>query len=202
MKRTTTPPGRQALKTQRTRARLIQATLELIREQGLAAATAQRIARRAGLTWGAAQHHFGSKAEILEAILALAYSRFLRTMAAPQLRRGSRAARSRALVARMWRHYQGAHYRVSLEILRATRGARPRRARLWERRHGRAHLRIVREVFHELHPSDARLREALTFTHCCLTGLALEPIFERRVQHGVRHRHRIARALEEMLAAR
>jgi AcrR family transcriptional regulator len=127
-------PGRQALKTQRTRARLIGATLALIREGGYAAATATAIARRAGITWGAAQHQFGAKEEILEAILALAYERFIAAMSAPGLLGGSRSRRASALVRRMWDHYQGDHYRVSLEILRATRGARRRRARAWEQR--------------------------------------------------------------------
>ena len=190
-------PGRQALKTQRTRARLIAATLELIRERGFAAATASGIARRAGVTWGAAQHQFGSKEGILEAILGLAYARFIDTMGAPALRRGPRHARTRGFVDRMWAHYQGDYYRVSLEILRATRG---RRARAWEQRQGRAHLQVVREVFHGSHLSDARLREVLTFTHCCLTGLSIERIFESKVRHVERHLRRIARALDEMLA--
>jgi AcrR family transcriptional regulator len=198
----TAPPGRQALKTRRTRARLIEATLALIRERGFAAATAQGIARRAGVTWGAAQHQFGCKEDILEAILARAYARFIDTMGAPALRRGSRAARARLFVARMWAHYQGDDYRVSLEILRATRGERRRRARAWEQLQGRAHLKVVREVFHESQLSDARLREALTFTHCCLTGLAIERIFESKVQHTERHLRRIAHALDDMLAAR
>lgn len=194
------PPGRQALKTQRTRARLITATLELIREHGFPAATASRIARRAGVTWGAAQHQFGSKEGILEAILGLAYAKFIDTMGKSALRRGSRPARTRLFVNRMWAHYQGDYYRVSLEILRATRGQRGRRARAWEERQGRAHLRVVREVFHESHLSDARLREVLTFTHCCLTGLSIERIFESKVRHIERHRRRIARALDQMLA--
>ena len=196
----TAPAGRQALKTLRTRARLIDATLALIRDRGFAAATASRIARRAGVTWGAAQHQFGSKEGILEAILALAYARFIDTMNSPALRRGSRGARARLFVRLMWRHYQGDHYRVSLEILRSTRAARQQRARAWEQLQGRAHLRVVREVFHESHLSDAQLREALTFTHCCLTGLAIERIFESRVRHIERHLQRIARALGQMLA--
>ncbi len=190
------PAGRQALKTHQTRARLIAATLALIRDQGIAAATAQRIARGAGVTWGAAQHQFGSKERILDAILALAYQRFIGSMSDPRLRRGPAAARARLLVRLMWMHYQGDHYRVSLEILRARRG---RTARAWEQRQGRAHLRVVREVFADLRPSDARLREALTFTHCCLTGLSLERLFERRVQHVDRHLERIAGALTRMV---
>jgi AcrR family transcriptional regulator len=192
-------PGRQALKTQRTRARLIGATLALIREGGFAAATATAIARRAGITWGAAQHQFGSKEEILEAILALAYERFIAAMSAPGLLGGSRSRRATALVGRMWDHYQADHYRVSLEILRATRGARRQRARVWEQRQGRAHLRVVRQVFPESSLTDAQLREALTFTHCCLTGLSLERIFEARVSHIERHLARIARVLQQML---
>jgi AcrR family transcriptional regulator len=198
----TAPKSRQALKTQRTRDRLVNATLALIRERGFAAATAKGIARRAGVTWGAAQHQFGCKEDILEAILARAYDRFIDAMAAPALRRGSRAARARLFVQRMWAHYQGDYYRVSLEILRATRAERRRRTRAWELRQGRAHLKVVREVFHESHLSDARLREALTFTHCCLTGLSIERIFESKVHHTERHLGRIARALDGMLASR
>jgi AcrR family transcriptional regulator len=192
-------PGRQALKTQRTRARLLGATVGLIRQGGFPAATATAIARRAGITWGAAQHQFGSKEEILEAILRLAYARFIEAMSAPGLHRGSRSRRAAELVRRMWAHYQGDYYRVSLEILRATRGARRQRARAWEQRQGRAHLRVVRGVFPESRLTDAQLREALTFTHCCLTGLAIERIFEARVSHIERHLARIARVLQQML---
>jgi len=191
--------GLQARKAQRTRARLIDATLAIILEQGLSAATAQGIARRAGVTWGAAQHHFGSKANIFETILASAYARYIDAMGEPALRRGSRTQRTRRFVTRLWSHYQSDYYRVSLEILRATRRPRPL---AWEQRRGRAHLRVVREIFRDLHLSDARLREALTFMHCCLTGLAIERVFESRVRHIERHLDRIARVLETMLAAR
>lgn len=194
-------PGRQALKTQRTRARLIDATISLIREHGFAAATAQRIARRAGVTWGAAQHQFGSKEQIFDTILALAYARFIAVMAAPRLRGGSRTLRAQRFVQCMWTHYQGDYYRVSLEILRATRARQRRRARVWEQRQGRAHLQAVRAVFHETHLSDAQLREALTFTHCCLTGLSIERIFESQVRHIEHHLRRIADAFARMLAA-
>ena len=194
-------PGRQALKTQRTRARLIEATLALIREHGYAAATSQRIARRAGVTWGAAQHHFGSKEEILETILGLAYVRFIEVMGAGALRRGSRAARARLFVRRMWAHYQGDYYRVSLEILRTTRGRQKHRARAWEQRQGRAHLRVVRAVFHDTQLNDAQLRDALDFMHCCLTGLAIGRVFENRVSRTARHLERVAEAFAAMLGA-
>jgi AcrR family transcriptional regulator len=191
--------GRQALKTQRTRARLIESTLGLIRDGGYSAATATAIARRAGITWGAAQHQFGSKGEILEEILALAYARFIAVMSAPGLLGGSHRQRTQEFVRRMWEHYQGDYYRVSLEILRATHGSRRQRARAWEQRQGRAHLRVVRQVFPGSAVSDAQLREALTFTHCCLTGLSIERLFKARASHIERHLARVAHALLAML---
>jgi AcrR family transcriptional regulator len=194
-------PGRQALKTRRTRARLMEATVALIREHGYAAATSERIARRAGVTWGAAQHQFGSKEEILETILALAYARFIEVMGAAPLRRGARATRARLFVRRMWAHYQGDYYRVSLEILRATRGRSKRRARAWEQRQGRAHLRVMRAVFHDAQLTDARLREALDFMHCCLTGLAMGRVFESPVRLTPRHLERVADVFASMLGA-
>ena len=195
-------PGPQALKTQRTRTRLVEATLVLVREHGYAAATSQRIARRAGVTWGAAQHQFGSKEEILETILALAYARFLAVMAAAPLRRGSRAERARLFVRRVWAHYQGDYYRASLEILRATRGRKKRRARAWEQRQGRAHLRVVRAVFHDTQLTDVQLREALDFMHCCLTGLAHRRVFDSPENLTARHLRRVADAFALMLEAR
>jgi AcrR family transcriptional regulator len=196
------PPGRQALKTRRTRARLIEATVALIREHGYAAATSQRIARRAGVTWGAAQHQFGSKEQILEAILGLAYARFIEMMGAAALRRGSRATRARLFVRRMWTHYQGDYYRVSLEILSSTRGRRRHRARAWEQRQGQAHLQAVRTVFHDTHLTDAQLRYALDFIHCCLTGLAVGRVFESPAGLAAGHLELLAETFASMLAAR
>lgn len=195
-------PGRQALKTLRTRARLVEATLALVREHGYAGATSQRIAHGAGLTWGAAQHQFGSKEEILETILGLAYARFIEAMAAPALRRGSFPVRAKRFVRRMWDHYQGDYYRVSLEILRATRDRRKHRARAWERRHGRAHLQVVRAVFHDTRLTDAQLREALDFLHCCLTGLTFGRVFESPARLTARHLERVADTFAAMLNAR
>ena len=194
------PLGRQALKAKRTREGLINATIALIQEGGFSAASSSRIAQRAGMTWGAAQHHFGSKEDILEAILALSYERFIETMAAPQLRRGSLDERVGAFVEQMWMHYQSELFQVALEILLATREDSDHAERAWEVRQGRQHLKVVREIFHDVRLSDARIQEALTFTHCCLTGLSVEGLFEAKVKHLGNHLERVKRALLGMLA--
>ena len=48
--------------------------LECIAEQGFQRATASEITRRAGVTWGAVQHHFGGKDGLFEAVLREAKS--------------------------------------------------------------------------------------------------------------------------------
>ncbi|MDR3416840.1 MAG: helix-turn-helix domain containing protein [Nevskia sp.] len=194
------PLGRQALKTKRTREKLIEATVSLIKEGGFAAASSSRIAERAGMTWGAAQHHFGSKEDILDAILAMSYERFIATMSVAELRVGSMADRCALFVDRMWLHYQSNLYLVALEILLATREDSDHPARAWEARQGKAHLKIVREIFFDTRLTDARIREALTFTHCCLTGLRIESIFESRVKNLDNHLQRIKMAMLIMLS--
>ncbi len=195
------PLGRQALKTLRTRESLINATISLIKEGGFAAASSSRIAERAGMTWGAAQHHFGSKEDILDAILVMSYERFIATMSAPSLRSSAMVDRVGVFVDRMWAHYQSDLYLVALEILLATREQTDRADHAWEVRQGNAHLKIVRGIFPDSKLSDARLQEALTFTHFCLTGLSIEGIFESQVKNLARHLQRIKLALLGMLTA-
>ena len=50
-----------AERTAETRARVIEAVFASIAEVGFARTTASEITRRAGVTWGAVQHHFGGK---------------------------------------------------------------------------------------------------------------------------------------------
>src|SRR5262249_56876784 len=76
MPRIRTPPvphrrGRrtQAERTAATRERILAAVVASIAEQGFQRTTASEIARRAGVTWGAVQHHFGAKEGILDAVL-------------------------------------------------------------------------------------------------------------------------------------
>lgn len=58
--------ARQALVT---RQRIIDATLASIAEVGYYRTTTNQIARRAGVTWGVIQHHFGSRESLLVAVV-------------------------------------------------------------------------------------------------------------------------------------
>src|SRR5207302_5430172 len=61
-----TPPRRtQAARREATRSALLNAAAECLAEEGYARTTVRRIAERAGVTVGALQHHFSTRAALL-----------------------------------------------------------------------------------------------------------------------------------------
>lgn len=193
------PLGKQALKTQRTREKIISAVISLIKEGGYSHASSSRIAERAGITWGAAQHHFGNKEEILDAVMNLAHERFAQRMAEPALRVGPLAQRVENFLETMWAHYQDDAYLAMLEILLATRGFHEEAPPNWEDRFSRDPLVSLREIFADVKLDDARAREILTFAHCFLTGLTIERVFEQKVRNTPRYLGRIQQTVLAML---
>lgn len=191
--------GRQALKTKLTREKIINAVVSLLKEGGISAASSSKIAQRAGITWGAAQHHFGSKEEILAAIMELSHEEFTDLMSDPTLRRGSLADRVDLFVDRMWEHYQSDIYLAALEILLAGRSADDPTPSLMSERQGRGHTKTLREIFHDSKLDDKRLLESLIFVHCFMTGLTIERVFESKVPNVGRHLQRIKLVLLTML---
>ena len=67
---------RQADRTADTRKRIIAAVVACIDELGFQKTTAREITQRAGVTWGAVQHHFRGKDGILAAVLEDSFERF------------------------------------------------------------------------------------------------------------------------------
>lgn len=193
------PVGRQAQKAQDTRDAIINAVISLIKEGGFGNASSSRIAERAGITWGAVQHHFGSKEEILDAILEILQQKFTELMASPQLREGALAQRVDRFVERMWKHYQLDLFIVAIEILLASRGFEARPTRDWERQQLGGHVQAFREIFYDVKQSHAQLLEGLTFAHIVLTGLTIERVFESRARSVRHHLDRVKVSLLAML---
>lgn len=153
------------------------------------------------MTWGAAQHHFGSKEEILEAVMTLSHERFTDLMMSETLRKGSIAERADEFIDRMWQHYQDDLYLAALEILLAARGTPEKTAAmvLFESR-ARGHLKTMREVFHDSKLNDTQMLDALIFVHCFLTGLSIERVFEENLRHAEIHIRRIKVLLLSLLS--
>lgn len=106
----------QAERTEKTRRRILDAVVESIAEQGFQRTTASEIVKRAGVTWGAVQHHFGAKGGILEAVLEDTFERFEAKLGdipsdAPI------AERVALFVQRAWEHFSSPHYQSTFEIL-------------------------------------------------------------------------------------
>ncbi len=180
--------GRQAQKSKNTREKILNSAISLIKEGGFSAASASRIAERAGMTWGAAQHHFGSKEEILDAVMTISHEKFIAGVSSPHLRQGTLADRVDAFVDCMWSHYQDDVYLAGLEILLAGREANTRMATFDQR--AREHIQTLHEIFHDSTLGDEQLQEALIFLHCLLTGLTIEKVLEKELRGEERHLRR------------
>ena len=100
-----------------TRGKIIAAVLESVAEVGFQRTTASEITRRAGVTWGAVQHHFGAKDGILRAVLEDSFERFASRLEGIPVTGTSLGKRAGLFIDRAWEHFGSTEYRSSFEIL-------------------------------------------------------------------------------------
>ncbi len=100
-----------------TRRRIMAAVAEAISDIGFHRTTATEISRRSGVSWGAAQHHFGDKDGILIAVLVNSFNRFAERLASLSVEDKPLEARVASFVDAAWEHFGSPHYRCTLEIL-------------------------------------------------------------------------------------
>ncbi len=106
-----------AERTAETRRRVMDAVVEAIAELGYQRTTGAEIARRAGVSWGAVQHHFGDKNGILAAALEESFYRLAATLGEPPATDRPLEERVSEFVDRGWQHFGSEHYRSTFEIL-------------------------------------------------------------------------------------
>jgi AcrR family transcriptional regulator len=107
----------QAERTAETRARIIDAVVESIADVGFPRTTAAEIASRAGVTWGAVQHHFGGKDGILDAVLEYSFNRFAALVDPADVADDALELRVSHFVDRAWEHFRSPTYRSTFQIL-------------------------------------------------------------------------------------
>jgi AcrR family transcriptional regulator len=167
------PRRSHAERTAQTRALLMDAVVESIAEVGLARTTAPEIARRAGVTWGAVQHHFGGKDGMLVSVLDDSFRRFAEGLEGIRPDGTPLEKRVSLFIDRAWDHFASAHYRSTHEILIHYLGREDTRARRdWRDRMSRDWDRIWGQLF-----ADARVGRRRHFvlqqhTIAVLSGLA------------------------------
>lgn len=166
----------QAERSAESRARILDAAVACISEMGAAETTTQRIARRAGLTWGAIQHHFGEKNAILVTVVENGLDEIVVQLGEISKVRGTLPERVHALISGLWPFYSGPLYRAGVEILLSARGDASIRARAGEIRR-----RTIQEVgrawsilFADVDVPRRRHVLAQRVALAMLSGLALE----------------------------
>ena len=182
----------QAERTAATRERILAAVVASIAEVGFQRTTASEIARRAGVTWGAVQHHFGGKDGIMEAVLEGSFARLAERLAAVPTN-APLPARVALFVERAWEHFASAHYRSTLEILLHLSPAD--REAGWQGEMQRALDRIWRRTFPEARLPQRRAFVLQRYAASVLSGLAALALLD-----GARPTHAAElRLLEETL---
>jgi AcrR family transcriptional regulator len=128
------PPRRVQDRSVETRGRLIECAIDCLGELGYAGATTPLIARRAGVTRGALQHHFASRTELDIAVIDHVAEALNFRIDVHVLRARPLEARVDALVAAYWEAFDGPLFRAALHIWLAVMREPPVAQRL------RAHL--------------------------------------------------------------
>src|ERR1700738_2950379 len=89
-----------------TRARLIDATINCILEEGFYRASSNRIAERAGVTWGVIQHHFGTREALLLAAFQDGMRELIETLESARIAGDTFEARLESLADVIWQFYR------------------------------------------------------------------------------------------------
>jgi AcrR family transcriptional regulator len=100
-----------------TRARVLESAVSCIDELGIARASSNEIARRAGMTWGAIQHHFGSREDLLLSVIESNFTELESNVRNASFVGGTTLERVQALADLLWDYCSDIRFRVSIEIL-------------------------------------------------------------------------------------
>ena len=185
-----------------TRQRLLTATIDCLAEKGWAAATVSVVAERAGVSRGAAQHHFPTREDLITAALSYMFdTRTEQAMAAAVTESG--IARTEAVVADMVDSYTSPLYKAALQVWTHAAADPVLRERIvpLEARFGRAaHRRAVEALgVDDADPVTHRLVQA---TLDLARGLGLADVLTDDSSRRKQIVHQWAVTLHEALAAR
>lgn len=176
---TTAPVRRtQEERAARTRARVLDATVASLIEDGYAATSTNAVQKRAGVSRGALMHHFPSKMDLLldaVAHLAVQRGRWLAEQAAALPAGTDRQA---AGIELLWRTMTGPLFAAATELWIAARTDEELRGALLasERRLGDAARVFLADVLGAEDPEDPGFRRALDFVLQVFRGASLTAV--------------------------
>jgi AcrR family transcriptional regulator len=194
----------QKVRREKTRSELLDATVRVLGEAGCVGCTFAVVAKEANRTTGAVQHHFGTKSDLLWAVLEERLLPVL-TMDPPADQKDqSLSSRCTALIEWGWRIFGNPAYPVVWEIILGARDDTLLQRRLAAWQHEAFELAVDhgQEVFRDI-PVDRRDVEALT--HFCssqLRGLALYWPFRHDPRFYEEQLKMLSAAVEQLVAAK
>jgi AcrR family transcriptional regulator len=103
-------------RSQETRKRVIQAAVDCIVDEGYYRASSNRIAERAGVSWGVIKHHFGTREKLLLAVLADRDAKLIATLNSSSIRGETVAERLKSFISQMFTFYRTPDYLAGLQI--------------------------------------------------------------------------------------
>lgn len=165
-----------------TRAKLIHAVIEVISRKGYAGLRAKHISTASGVTWGAAQHLFGTRNDLLLQVAVAVSDELVARLDAETLR-GPTALRERvaAVVSLIWSLYSSPGYFAMVEIVRGSRADARFHNKLVEAL-GRLSGRIEEtwlKLFRDVKIPNARSLSLCNIVVLTLSGLAARKIYLR-----------------------
>ncbi|RVW01103.1 TetR/AcrR family transcriptional regulator [Rhodococcus xishaensis] len=160
-----------------TRQRLLEATLDSLVEFGWSATTVAVVAQRAGVSRGAAQHHFPTREDLITAALEFMFDGRMEQARREVTELPEGDGRTEAVVSRLVDYYTGTLFKAALQVWTAAAADPELRARILplEERFGRvAHRAAVESL--GVDDSDPAVRRLVQATLDLARGLGLADI--------------------------
>ncbi|MPZ85058.1 MAG: TetR family transcriptional regulator [Actinophytocola sp.] len=172
---TTRPHRTQQERSERTRELLLDATISCLVELGYARTTVQEICRRAGLSRGAQQHHFTTKAELMTSALEHLFERLGEEIVTATSRLPPGPQRLDEGIDLLWRAYSGTLSTAAVELWVAARTDEELRRSLLpvDRELGHQTLEFYRRIAGP-GVDERQLQTLLLLTVNLVRGLALD----------------------------
>ena len=162
-----------------TRARVLDAAVACILDEGFYRASSNKIAKRAGVTWGVIQYHFGTREALLVAVHERGLEELDRCLTGAVIVGDTVEARLESFVDALWSYYRRpeflAYMQVVLNLSHDPTTAESTRLALKtsQDRVGARLPALGRGVLGD-GPSDAEVEETARFLYNVVRGLALD----------------------------
>lgn len=176
-------------RSERTRELLLDATISCLVELGYARTTVHEICQRAGLSRGAQQHHFTTKAELMTSALEHLFGRLSEQIVSATENLPPGPERLDMGIDLLWRSYSGTLSTAAVELWVAARtDAELRRSLLpVDRALGHATLQFYRQIV-GTEVDERRLETLLLLTVNLVRGLALDAMIGGSSGSGAKRR--------------